>query len=202
MPRTQAATRLFPLVAILVLAAFSGAEAQRTSDSTSETSGPDFRGKVEKETFILVNQYRKASDLPPLTWDGAIAKEARAHSKDMATGEVDFGHDGFGDRVSRLKAVMTGLGNAGENVFMTDNLDQVARNAVTKWLHSPHHLQNIRGDYNYSGLGVWQDKEGVIYFTQIFVKIKPPAQETQAAPPPSVMTSFGMIATPKMRAAR
>lgn len=199
MPST---TRFFLLIAFPVLVAFSGAQAQRTPDSTSETSGPDFRGEVEKETFILVNQYRKASDLPPLTWDGAIAKEARAHSKDMATGEVDFGHDGFGDRISRLKTVMPGLWNAGENVFMTDSLDQVARNAVTQWLHSPHHLENIRGDYNYSGLGVWQDKNGAIYFTQIFVKIKPPAQETQAEPASSVMTSFGMLATPETRAAR
>jgi uncharacterized protein YkwD len=198
----RSTTRFFLLIAFLALTAFSGAEAQRTPDSTSETSGADFRGEVEKETFILVNQYRKASDLPPLTWDGAIAKEARAHSKDMATGEVDFGHDGFGDRISRLKMVMTGLRNAGENVFMTDSLDQVARNAVTQWLHSPRHLQNIRGDYNYSGLGVWQDKEGVIYFTQIFVKIEPPAQETQAASPPSVITSFGMLATPETRAGR
>jgi uncharacterized protein YkwD len=199
MPRIQVTARFFLLIAFLVLLTFSGAEAQRTPDSTSETSGPDFRGEVEKETFILVNQYRKASDLPPLTWDGAIAKEARAHSKDMATGEVDFGHDGFSDRISRLRTVMTGLRGAGENVFMTDNLDQVARFAVTQWLRSPQHLRNIRGDYNYSGLGVWQDKEGAVYFTQIFVKIEPPAQETQAASPSSVMTSFGMLATPETR---
>ena len=95
----------------------------------------------------------------------------------MATGEVDFGHEGFGERVSRLKTVMAGVRGAAENVFMTDNLDQVARSAVALWLLSPHHLKNIRGDYNYTGLGVWQDPGGAIYFTQIFVKIEPPAQE-------------------------
>jgi len=187
--------RFLPIIAFLALAACSGVEAQ-------PTHGADYRSGVEQEAFSLVNQYRKASDLPPLTWDGAIAQEARAHSKDMATGEVDFGHDGFGDRVSRLKTVMIGLRNAGENVFMTDNLDQVARSAVAQWLHSPRHLENIRGDYNYSGLGVWQDKEGVIYFTQIFVKIEPPAQKAQAASPPSVITSFGMLATPETRPSR
>jgi len=190
----------FPLIlAFLALAAFSGVEAQQTRDSAPAASGADYRGGVEQETFSLVNRYRKNCNLPPLTWDGAIAKEARAHSKDMATGEVDFGHDGFGDRISRLKAVMTGLQGAGENVFMSDNLDQVARVAVAQWLRSPHHLKNIRGDYNYSGLGVWQDKEGTIYFTQIFVKIEPSAQEAQAAPPPSVITPFGMLAAPRMR---
>jgi len=96
---------------------------------------------------------------------------------------------------------MTGLRGAGENVFMTDNPDQAARNAVALWLRSPHHLKNIRGDYNYSGLGVWQDKQGAIYFTQIFVKIEPPAQQTQAASTsaPSDITPFGMLATPNTR---
>jgi uncharacterized protein YkwD len=155
---------------------------------------------VEQETFFLVNHYRENNGLPPLAWDGAIAQEARAHSKDMATGEVDFGHDGFRERISRLKTVMTGLKGAGENVFMTGNLDQVAHNAVTVWLHSPHHLENIRGDYNYSGLGVWQDKEGTLYFTQIFVKIEPPAQQAQAAPPIAVITPFGMLTAPNTRA--
>jgi uncharacterized protein YkwD len=181
--------RFFCLIAFFILAAFSGAKAQQTS----ATSG------VEQETFSLINQYRKASHLPLLAWDDVIAQVARSHSKDMATGEVDFGHDGFGDRVSRLKSVMPGLWGAGENVLMTSEPDAVARNAVTLWLRSPHHLENIRGDFNYSGLGVWQDKNGVIYFTQIFVKIKPAAQEAQAAPP-SVITSFGMIATPDTRA--
>jgi uncharacterized protein YkwD len=196
MPKIQVAARFFLLIAFLALATFSDAGAQQTPG----TSGADYRGGVEQETFSLVNQYRKASLLPPLAWDGAIAKAARAHSKDMATGEVDFGHGGFNDRVSRLRTVLPGLWGAGENVLMTDSLDQVARNAVALWLRSPHHLKNIRGDYNYSGLGVWQDKDGAIYFTQIFVKIKPPTQEAQAEPAPSMVAPFGIFASPNTRA--
>ena len=178
-------------------------EAQQTRAPTSETNGPDFRTEVEKETFLLVNQYRKKNDLPPFVWDEAIAKTARAHSKDMATGEVDFGHEGFSDRIKHLKTVMTGrkVKSAGENVLYTSDLDDVAKRAVTIWLHSPHHLENIRGDYNYSGLGVWQDKDGTIYFTQIFVKIERTAQETQTEPP-AVITPFGILATPENRSVR
>jgi uncharacterized protein YkwD len=200
MPGTKIATRFLTIVAFLALAAYSRAEAQQTPDSTSQTSGPDFRGEVEKETFFLVNQYRKNSELPLLVWDSEIAKVARAHSKDMATGEVDFGHDGFSDRVTRLKTVMSGFRGAGENVLMTSDLDQVAQRAVALWLRSPHHLENIRGDYNYSGLGVWQDKDGTIYFTQIFMKFAPETEETQAAPPSSIITPFGMLAAPNTRA--
>jgi uncharacterized protein YkwD len=200
MSGSKLATRFLTIVAFLALAAFSRVEAQQTPDSTSQTSGPDFRGEVEKETFFLVNQYRKNSELPLLVWDSEIAKVARAHSKDMATGEVDFGHEGFEDRVSRLKTVMNGFRGAGENVLMTSQLDQVAQRAVALWLRSPHHLKNIRGDFNYSGLGVWQDKDGTIYFTQIFMKFAPETEETQAAPPSSIITPFGMLAAPNTRA--
>lgn len=199
MPGTQVTTRLLATLAFLSLAAFVTSPAQQTRASSSATSGADYRSGVEQETFSLVNQYRKTNRLPPLVWAGAIAQAARAHSKDMATGEVDFGHDGFDDRVSHLKTVMTGLWGAGENVLMTDNLDQVARKAVALWLRSPHHLENIRGDYNYSGLGVWQDKDGAVYFTQIFVKIKSPAQEAETEPQSSVITPFGLLASPKTR---
>jgi uncharacterized protein YkwD len=201
MSGTRVTTRFFPILAFLALAVFSGVEAQQTHGCAPAPSGADYRSGVELETFSLVNRYRENCKLPPLTWDGAIAKEARAHSKDMAAGDVDFGHDGFDDRISRLKTVLTGLRGAGENVLMTDNLDQVARNAVALWLRSPHHLKNIRGDYNYSGLGVWQDKEGTVYFTQIFVQIEPPTEQARVAPPPSVLTPFGIFAAPNTRTA-
>jgi uncharacterized protein YkwD len=169
--------------------------------AASETGGAKYRDAVEQETFSLINQYRKTNRLPVLTWDNEIAREARGHSKDMATGDVDFGHDGFHERVSRLKVALPGVWGAGENVFMTDSLDQVAQNAVTSWLHSPHHLENIRGDYNYSGLGAWQEKDGAIYITQIFVKIKKPVTETaQAASEPALMTPFGELGVSSTRA--
>ena len=82
---------------------------------------------------------------------------------------------------------------------MTSDLDDVAKSAVALWLHSPHHLENIRGDFNYSGMGVWQDKDGTIYFTQIFVKIKPLTQETQAAPASGAAPFTGLFANPETR---
>jgi uncharacterized protein YkwD len=196
---THTVPRFLPIIAFLCLAAFSGVEAQEAQGSASAARGADNCSGLELQTFSLINQYRKASDLPPLAWDGAISKVARAHSQDMATGEVDFGHDGFGDRVSRLKTEMIGLWGAGENVAMTQNLDQVARNAVAMWLNSPHHLKNIRGDYNYSGLGVCQNKNGAIYLTQIFVKTKSQNEQAQAAP--KLPTLFGIFASSFTRSA-
>jgi uncharacterized protein YkwD len=198
----QVTSRFLLLLVFFAFSAFLRVEAQQTHASTSETSGPDFRSELEKETFILVNDYRKSNQLPLLTWDDQIAKVARAHSKDMATGEVDFGHEGFRERVSDLKNVMAGFRGAGENVLMTSDLDDVPRSAVALWLRSPHHLENIRGDYNYSGLGVWQDKDGTIYFTQIFLKFAPPAAAAQAVAPTGINTTLGLLASPYTRSAQ
>jgi len=191
--------RYFWLVC-LVLLLFLKAEAQQESSLTGITGGKgnlEFCSGLEQQAFLLVNQYRKANKLPPLSWNEAIAKVALGHSKDMATGEVDFGHDGFKGRYTRLKTVMVGLKGCGENVLKTDDPNEVAQKAVVLWLRSPDHLHNIRGDYNYSGMGVWQDDHGMIYFTQIFVKIDPHTEEAQAAPQGA--SPLGLLVAPQTR---
>jgi len=166
---------------------FSRAEAQSdvsllpVSTAVAKT---DAHLPLEKETFALINQYRIDKGLSELKWDTAITEVARAHSRDMATGEVDFGHDGFGDRIRLLKKTLVGFRGAGENVFMTDDPREIAHAAVAVWLKSPPHLHNIRGDYNYSGMGIWVNDQGVIYFTQIFILLQPPDNEVQASPTP------------------
>jgi|GEM_PF-1820371 len=189
------------LLAVLGLFISASVNAQEAMVAkASGGAGTDFRSKLEQETFLLVNQYRKENKLPPFKWSDDIAVVARAHSKDMAMDKVGFGHGGFGDRVKELKSKLPGLNGAGENVLKTDDPDDVAKGAVRVWLHSPHHLANIRGDFNYSGMGVWRDDNGVIYFTQFFVKIVPPvAQPAQVTPPPTVVSPFPYLAEPKTR---
>lgn len=161
----------------------------------------DYRSSVEQETFGLINQYRRDNKMPPLRWDAEIARVARVHSRDMAMKEVGFGHDGFDGRVDKLKSIKVGFGGAGENVLRTDDPDQLAQRAVALWLKSPAHLHNIRGDYNYSGLGIWIDKDGGIYFTQLFFKFQPRAEAAQAEPKPEpkVESPFGLLAPPSTR---
>jgi uncharacterized protein YkwD len=195
MSRIFVFARFFVLTFTLALPAFVQAEGQTATDPTSAIPADSaYRNGVEQATFLLVNQYRKANQMPPLKWDNAIAKVARQHSRDMATGEVDFGHDGFGDRVKTLGTILVGLKGAGENVLETDDPDQVAQHAVALWLKSPHHLANIRGDYNYSGLGIWEDRQGTIYFTQIFIKLAPRAEAVDAQAAPQVVSPYGLLA--------
>jgi uncharacterized protein YkwD len=166
---------------------------------------PETRGEkqmaLERQVFALINDYRHDHDLPGLTWNDAIAETARGHSRDMAEGRVDFGHDGFGDRVSHLREALGRVAGAGENVLYTDDPRDIARAAVTEWLHSPPHLHNIRGDFTYSGIGVWRSTDGTVYFTQIFLRLMPapmPAANGPALIPPAMIVgprSFGDLSS-------
>jgi uncharacterized protein YkwD len=153
------------------------------AQTTEETAPASSRSSLERATFALINEYRKSSDLPVLAWSDEIAKTARIHSKDMARGDVDFGHDGFSDRMAHLRHELPGLTGCGENVLMTSDPSEVAHSAVRLWLNSPPHRKNIRGDYNYSGIGVWENAQGIIYFTQIFVRLQPVIPEAVPAEP-------------------
>ena len=162
------------LILIFLVAPAAVVRAQAIAAPMPETKA-ETRLELERQTFALVNDYRHEHGLPPLAWNATIAATARVHSRDMAEGRCDFGHDGFSDRVRHLREVLGPLRGGGENVLETDDPNEVARTAVTLWLHSPAHLHNIRGDFDSSGLGIWQSEQGVIYFTQIFVKLAPPA---------------------------
>jgi uncharacterized protein YkwD len=165
----RAFRRLLPVAGIMAVALGAGAifaapvlagapEAQELSRS------------LEHQTFDLINQYRMDENLPPLVWNSAIADLARRHSRDMATGDIAFGHGGFRERMEALHGMFAGMTGGGENVFFTDDRPGVARLAVQSWLHSPPHLHNIRGDFRYSGLGLWRRADGAYFFTQIFVR--------------------------------
>jgi len=62
-----------------------------------------------------INQYRRSQNLPPLTLDASISKEARRHSQAMATGRVPLGHQGFEQRVRAIAQSMS-YRQAAENV--------------------------------------------------------------------------------------
>jgi uncharacterized protein YkwD len=153
------------VAAFLLLAPISVAADDEDAGGTKELSR-----SLEHETFDLINDYRLREGFPKLVWNSAIANIARLHSRDMATDVVDFGHEGFQDRMNQLRGFFADMRGGGENVFYTDATPGVAQLAVQSWLHSAPHLHNIRGDYQYSGLGLWRRANGSYFFTQIFVQ--------------------------------
>lgn len=122
---------------------------------------------LNTDILTLVNQHRKAMGLNELQMLDIANTEAQRHSMDMVKGTTPFGHEGFDERVNDIRKVTGFISGAAENVAY-GNL--TAAEVVDGWLHSPGHKKNIEGNYNLTGIGTVQGSDGVIYFTQIFIK--------------------------------
>ena len=122
---------------------------------------------LEKSVFEEINQYRVSHNLPKLRLNTHITQQARIHSQNMANGKVPFSHEGFEERVT---AIPLKYNNASENLALNKGYSNPVGEAITGWLKSPQHLQNIRGDYDLTGIGVATNQEGEVYLTQIFIR--------------------------------
>lgn len=123
---------------------------------------------LEAAVHSKINQYRASLGLPALTRNSTIDNQARIHSQNMASGRVGFGHYGFGQRIQAI-AVTIPYRGAAENVAYNQGYRDPVTQAVQGWLKSPGHLANIKGNYNRTGIGVAVNKQGAVYFTQIFI---------------------------------
>ncbi len=117
--------------------------------------------------FKNVNEYRRSIGLPALTLNEAASQQAYLHSKNMATGKTPFSHEGFEQRVAVIKKTTGWITASAENVAYGK---LTAKEVVKGWLNSPGHKKNIEGNYVYTGIGIYQDGKGIIYFTQIFFR--------------------------------
>lgn len=124
------------------------------------------QAEMEKDILYYVNQHREEIGKAPLKLASIITEEAIDHSKDMAKHRVNFGHDGFEDRVAIINRKLKPYHAVGENVAYGQ---LSAQKVVQLWLRSAGHRKNIEGDYNLTGIGISQSKDGTIYYTQMFI---------------------------------
>lgn len=135
-----------------------------------------------------INSSRTAAGLAPLEsyWDltdDAVAQSGRMLQK----GEI-FHNTSLGS----VTGVWQGLG---ENVGM--GVDLAALHSA--FMASPSHRANILGDYNYVGVGVKTDAEGVSWVTVVFMKAAPGLNggtTTTTTAPPTTTTTAPPVATP------
>jgi uncharacterized protein YkwD len=68
---------------------------------------------------------------------------------------------------------MIPLSGIAENVGINDYPPSgTVRAAVSGWLGSRGHRENIEGRYDLTGVGIVRDAQGAYYYTQIFVRRK------------------------------
>jgi uncharacterized protein YkwD len=128
---------------------------------------PQHNGLAE-DVFKHTNQFRRARGLQPLEMRSDLNDIARKHSEDMASGRKSFGHGGYDLRVLKVKKIVKECdGSVAENVAYGANS---GKEAFDIWKNSTPHRKNMLGNYKYIGIGTARNRNGVIYYTQIFVR--------------------------------
>ncbi|AKL94461.1 copper amine oxidase domain-containing protein [Clostridium aceticum] len=120
----------------------------------------------EKQVFDLANATRARFGLPLLQWEEKAAIAARKHSKDMAMRNY-FAHEspsgiGPSDRIEKEGLAWR---KSGENIAAGQTS---AIYAHENWMNSLGHRENILGDFERLGVGVYFGGEYRIYYTQEF----------------------------------
>lgn len=165
-------------IAILLSSSYYTLAAWSVIDRKSEPAGTranamtiaqNSQEALVREVHQQINQYRQSLNLSPLTLNEHISRQAEMHSRNMAQGQVKFSHQGFESRLEAIEDYIS-YRSAAENVAYNQGYGNPAERAVTGWIESKGHRQNIVGDYNLTGIGIAQNERGEYYFTQIFIK--------------------------------
>lgn len=122
---------------------------------------------MQNEVLVHINQYRQQHGLAKLAMDQNLVREAKQHSTDMASHRMPFGHQGFATRINHAHTQIKNSGAGAENVAYNY---KDARTVVQQWVLSPGHKRNIVGNYNLTGIGIARDKQGKLYYTQLFLR--------------------------------
>lgn len=123
-----------------------------TTSNNNTTSTSFSMSANEKVIFDLLNKARTNAGLPKLSADANLFKVARLKAQDMVKNSY-FSHTSptYGSPFKMMKTYGVSYKVAGENIAGNPSL----QDAVTAWLNSPTHKQNILSNsYNYIGIGI------------------------------------------------
>jgi uncharacterized protein YkwD len=130
------------------------------------TSFAPASNSLSADVLTYTNQFRKSKGLPALTMNADLNAIAQKHSENMAKGRVGFGHGGLAQRQKQAGKKINSLRSFAENVAYGASS---GKEVVTMWKNSGGHRRNMLGKYKYIGIGIAKDRQGRIYYTQVFV---------------------------------
>ena len=161
------------LAVLLTAAIFS---LNSCSSNTSEISKVEAKINVdvnytyslnELETIQLINDYRVSLGLNALVKINYISVKSEDHDNYMISNNV-VNHDGFVDRSENIIKTL-GAKTVSENIAYNYNTPQAA---MTAWLNSPGHKENIVGNFTHIGISIRENAvTGKKYYTNIFTRI-------------------------------
>ncbi|MFD3158129.1 SafA/ExsA family spore coat assembly protein [Haloimpatiens sp. FM7330] len=123
---------------------------------------------IENEVIRLVNVERQKAGVPALKQNWQLSRIARYKSKDMAD-KGYFSHTSptYGSPFKMIESFGIKASAAGENIAYGQPTPKAVMNS---WMNSPGHRSNIlSSSYSEIGVGVAKNKNGVYYWTQMFI---------------------------------
>ena len=172
MPSSPMPRRIAVLCLALALATASAAESPRAGRSP--------RGDpVLAELVEAHNKERAKEGLPPLKSDPKLTQAALVHARDMAE-HGKMAHEGSDGSTPAQRAERLGYRyvKTGENVaYGQETVDSVMRS----WMNSPHHKENILGEYSEIGAARVLDEKGRPYWSVSFGTPIPRYEPAEAA---------------------
>jgi uncharacterized protein YkwD len=126
---------------------------------------PSITQSLVQDVLTETNQFRTSKGLPELQLKEELNAIAQQHSENMAKGKLAFGHAGFEKRNNMAVKSMKTINVFAENVAFGA---ATGKDAVNMWKSSEGHRKNMLGPFRYIGIGIAKDKQGRIYYTQVF----------------------------------
>lgn len=156
------------LFALLFVTSFSACAQKAASANIRYNNSREIKTKgMEKNILYYINEYRASIGLSPLQLISTANEQATKHSVEMANRSTPFGHDGFDARIDNITKKLGFVHASAENVAYGK---LTAKEVVDLWLNSPGHKKNIEGNYALTGIGVAKDENGLVFYTQIFLR--------------------------------
>ena len=125
--------------------------------------------KLENEVIRLVNAERARAGLQPLRQNWELCRVARYKSQDFIDKKY-FSHQSptYGSPFDMMEAFGIRFSAGGENIAKGQPTPDAVMNA---WMNSAGHRTNILSpSYQEIGVGAAKDKNGSLYWTQLFIK--------------------------------
>jgi uncharacterized protein YkwD len=155
---------LLPLAIVFTMVSCSSDQSEDTSSQKVVTTY--HYNDTELKLVTLINDYRASQGLNTLEVINHISYKSEEHNIYMIDNKV-VNHDYFQQRSNNLVQVL-GAARVGENIAYNY---QSAESAMSAWLNSPSHKENIEGDYTHLGISVTIDQStGKKYYTNMFMK--------------------------------
>jgi uncharacterized protein YkwD len=144
--------------------------------STAARGGPDDKSPASDDVIIAEllaahNKVRAGEKLPPLELEDSLTRAAMAHARDMAD-HSQLSHEGSdgSDPKTRIKRTGYRYKDMGENVAAGQ---QTVGDVMRSWIESPHHRENILGNFTQLGGAVATGPDGRRYWCVDFGRPMP-----------------------------